>query len=265
MARAKKRPAISRAPRREAGQSSSEIIQEEFQRAVYGLSGAYAFLLCAVLVFVSQFVDFATPNVVALFLCTFGIGLGVFAYRRLVREAKPHIVGVAGEKAMGDALSLLERSGFRVIHDVPSSSRPGANIDHLVVGETGVFAIETKTRSKPTSGRPVVRFDGESLWFLDGPADSGPVAQARACAEEARHTVLSVLGRRLHVRPVVAIPGWYVEVENGRPWDHEVLVGMEKNLLSFLSFHAPDATTLTRSEIDQIADLFDQRARDRAH
>jgi len=41
--------------------------------------------------------------------------------------------------------SELMLDGFRVFHDIKAKD---FNIDHAIVGLSGVFAIETKTRSK---------------------------------------------------------------------------------------------------------------------
>ena len=51
-------------------------------------------------------------------------------------------IGAAGESKVGKRLEKLP-SEYKVFHDrkIPSSR---ANIDHIVVGPTGVFAIETK-------------------------------------------------------------------------------------------------------------------------
>lgn len=55
-------------------------------------------------------------------------------------------VGAEGERRTGNALDPLP-SGFHVLHDL---RMPGsrANIDHVVVGPTGVFTIETKNYAK---------------------------------------------------------------------------------------------------------------------
>ena len=51
--------------------------------------------------------------------------------------------------------------GFHVYHDFPAE---GFNIDHIVVGAKGVFAVETKTRSKRTTANrredATVEYDG---------------------------------------------------------------------------------------------------------
>lgn len=51
-------------------------------------------------------------------------------------------IGAEGERLTGRALQRLPAS-YRVLHDLPMP-RSKANIDHVVVGQTGVFTVETK-------------------------------------------------------------------------------------------------------------------------
>lgn len=51
-------------------------------------------------------------------------------------------IGAQGERLTGRALEKLPKS-YRVLHDLPMP-RSKANIDHVVVGPTGVFTVETK-------------------------------------------------------------------------------------------------------------------------
>ncbi len=53
-------------------------------------------------------------------------------------------VGAVGEQMTGRELERLEKDGFRTLHDL---QLPGsrANIDHVVIGPTGVFTVETKS------------------------------------------------------------------------------------------------------------------------
>ena len=51
-------------------------------------------------------------------------------------------IGAEGERLTGRALQKLP-SEYRVLHDLPMP-RSKANIDHVVVGPTGVFTVETK-------------------------------------------------------------------------------------------------------------------------
>ncbi|HEX9226814.1 MAG TPA: nuclease-related domain-containing protein, partial [Arthrobacter sp.] len=50
--------------------------------------------------------------------------------------------GVAGEQRTAGVLAGLERQGYRVLHSLPLSARK--DLDHLVIGPSGIFAINTK-------------------------------------------------------------------------------------------------------------------------
>ena len=73
--------------------------------------------------------------------------------------------------------------GYRVYHDFPGDK---FNIDHIVVGPPGVFAVETKARSKPTSqdrkADAKVKYDGKCLRFPNA-TDVEFLEQAKRQAE----------------------------------------------------------------------------------
>ena len=78
-------------------------------------------------------------------------------------------LGYAGEVVVGQSLNILLKKGFFVFHDIPFN---GFNVDHVAVGPTGVFAIETKARSKRAKGKGSkaaykVRYNGKELYFAD--------------------------------------------------------------------------------------------------
>jgi hypothetical protein len=56
----------------------------------------------------------------------------------------------------------------------------GFNVDHVLIGPSGVFAIDTKTHSKPAMGDPVATYDGESVLIDREKPKRDPVAQAKA-------------------------------------------------------------------------------------
>ncbi len=58
------------------------------------------------------------------------------------------VLGPDCEMAVGQELNNPMCAGYRVYNDVPAE---GLNIDHVVVGRNGVFAVETKGRSKPST------------------------------------------------------------------------------------------------------------------
>ncbi len=58
-------------------------------------------------------------------------------------EAEHYEKGAAGEQATGDALALLPPE-FQVFHDLVVPGSVKANVDHLVIGPTGVWLIDSK-------------------------------------------------------------------------------------------------------------------------
>jgi len=76
-------------------------------------------------------------------------------------------VGADGERRTAEVLSRLESDGYRVLHDrrIPGSR---ANIDHIVVGPTGVYVVETKSWSGAVRVRNgVIRVAGRRSAVID--------------------------------------------------------------------------------------------------
>jgi hypothetical protein len=65
----------------------------------------------------------------------------------LLSERRDLRLGLDGELATAEELNQLMRYGYYVYHDFPADR---FNIDRVVIGPAGVFAVETKTRSKGT-------------------------------------------------------------------------------------------------------------------
>src|SRR5207248_10817074 len=89
----------------------------------------------------------------------------------LVKRRAAHRLGFHGERYVAEELNQLMSDGFRVFHDVPFGNY---NIDHVLIGPTGVFVVETKTRRKRTAhgaGKHKVQFDGTQLNFPGGKWD----------------------------------------------------------------------------------------------
>ena len=143
------------------------------------------------------------------------LGYRVWTLRKLVIELRDARLGLVGERVVADALEPLKESGYRVFHDIPAQGATKAfNLDHVVVGPTGVFAIETKARRKYEArdgGKDhEVKFDGEALIWPNG-RDTDSVKQARDNARWLEEWLFKLLGRRPVVTPILAIPGWYTD------------------------------------------------------
>jgi hypothetical protein len=87
------------------------------------------------------------------------VALGWGLRFRVSQETLAWRLGARGERRTARVLARLERDGFVAFHDLAVPGSP-ANIDHLVIGPTGVFVIDSKLY------RGVVRvgMDGR-LWY----------------------------------------------------------------------------------------------------
>ena len=138
---------------------------------------------------------------------------------KLLNKRKITRLGYEGEVAVGQELNQLMLKGYHVYHDFPANN---FNIDHIIVGPSGVFAVETKARSKPTTrnvtGNATVTYNGRLLLFPQG-VDLETIEQAKHQAAWLTNWIGSAVGEKVAVRPVVALPGWYVKrtSPNGMP------------------------------------------------
>jgi hypothetical protein len=57
------------------------------------------------------------------------------------------------------------------------------SLDHILIGEGGIFTLETKTRSKPAQGKPEIHYDGEKISVNGFTPDRDRVVQAKAQAQ----------------------------------------------------------------------------------
>ena len=140
----------------------------------------------------------------------------VYLALRLEKQAKlrrDHYLGFLGERAVGEELNQLMSNGWSVFHDVQFDDNPGAkpfNVDHVVVGTGGLFAIETKTRRKRKgSAGHEVTFNGTILEYPWGSGDWG-VKQARDRANHLGRWLSKKLQTDIAATPVLILPGWYV-------------------------------------------------------
>ena len=160
------------------------------------------------------------------------IAVAVACWRGRVAYLKSQSLklGIIGEVTVGQFLEEhLRPNGCQVLHDIPAD---GFNIDHVVIGPTGVFAVETKTHSKPAKGASSITYDGETVSVNGFKPDRDPVVQAKAQARWISDLLERSTGRRIFVQPVVIYPGWFVEP---LPPNAEVWVLNEKALPTFIS------------------------------
>ena len=156
-------------------------------------------------------------------------GVGGWKFKNALAEGRQLALARDGEIATGQFLERLRSAGYYVFHDIPAE---GFNIDHILIGATGIYAIETKTRRKP---RPEakVSYDEHRVWVDGSEPDRNPIKQAKAQADWVREKLKRSTGIQFPVRPVVVYPGWYVN-QPKQPWRQYAWVLTEKHLPAFL-------------------------------
>ena len=170
-----------------------------------------------------------------------------------------YYLGYFGERYVAEHLDPLKAEGFRVFHDVPCGEADSPfNVDHVVVGPTGVWAIETKTRRKgrarPGFKDAEVVFDGTQLIF--------PWAEDRHGLDQALQRALwlekwleRLLGKGVAVQPVLTFPGWFVVERAPGP------VRVLNPKLIPAAIRGRGEAVLTPPQVDLLARQLDQRCR----
>jgi hypothetical protein len=200
-----------------------------------------------------------TPGILCFFAATAivssawaGYGLrNMFVLRRRCR------LGYEGERHVGEALNQLMLAGYRVFHDFLITDKPGTawNIDHIVVGRNGVFAVESKTRRKlkGLNGATVILGDN----WLEYPwgKDRCGLDQASNNAAWLSDWISKTFEKPINVTALLVLPGWFVERRRKLPTT--VLSGRE------VTAQVPkiEGTPLTVDEVRRIAAMIEDRNR----
>lgn len=147
----------------------------------------------------------------AVFSTALALPVGAFAVWKLrgtFAEADRLALARNGEIAVGQALEKMETKGYAAFHDIQADE---FDIDHVLVGPTGIYSLETRTQPRPDEGDPVVRFDGSRVLVEGNEPHHDPVQQSRAQARWLRDKLRESTGIQFPVHPVVLYPGWLVE------------------------------------------------------
>jgi len=197
---------------------------------------------------------------------TFWIGLGAAiwvcftAYYvgkifKLLSERRDLRLGLDGELAVAEELNKLMFNGYHVYHDFPAEK---FNIDHILIGIAGVFAVETKTRSKRKANRgkfsAEVTYDGNRLSFPNG-YDVNALTQGKDQASWLGKWLTSAVGEKVGVESIVTLPGWYVK----RVKPEGIPVLNPKEIHTYIT--SKHKTVLSDVMITRIVHQIDQRCR----
>ncbi|MEV0347149.1 nuclease-related domain-containing protein [Nonomuraea sp. NPDC050680] len=142
-------------------------------------------------------------------------------------------------------LRKLERNGYRTLHAraIPDSE---AQIDHLVVGPTGVYAVDSEKWDKRL---PVRVQMGKKLFH--GPFDMKPrLTEAKWEASRASELISEAYGKEISVVPSLAIYGPPV------PWKIMTIRGVDVyEGARARKWITKRERALTKAEIDRLHDI----------
>jgi len=221
-----------------------KILDENVLNSIFSIVGFFIALLALWLNYLIPFkgnMTFATLVFVGL--------ISIFALK-IVREmdkVKRMNTGISAEKDVGNFLQQsIAPLGYRVLN---SLNRNSHDIDHVLVGVSGVYAIETKNLQW-LAGKTVT-FDGQTI-LVDGRKlpKTDPVKQAKSAAKEVS-IFLHSKGIDSYVIPVVLLPKRVVN----SVINENIIV---TNLKNFEAYIANAHSKLSKKQVNYFADLIPQ-------
>jgi hypothetical protein len=161
-----------------------------------------------------------------------------------------------GKVAVAQEITQLMLDGHHVYHDFPADD---FNIDHIIVGPSGVFAIETKVRSKRLSkkgpGGAILTYNGKSIGFPNS-TDTDSLWQAERQSLWLQKWLSEAVGDPVKVWPILTFPGWFVE----RTSPEGIPVLSPKDIRGFLN--AQKKNVLSDNMLQRISYQLEQKCRD---
>lgn len=175
----------------------------------------------------------------------------VYRLYRLRAEFKNLNLGERGERHVSDVLRRLRPRDYITFDDLLFRD---VNVDHVVVGPSGVFAIETKAYSVFGNGSAGIDANG-ALRLSGKTVLKNPLKQARASAAQVSLELGRYLRRKIWVEPVVILPGWKIDPPD---LETDVVVLSDETISEFF---ASRPQKLSNAEIREISSHLDRSAR----
>ncbi len=239
-----------------------EYLQKRIMKLDDDINETLTFLIITPLVVFAMYtaqLQFSTtpPSLLVEIMCFIAVIVVIFSLAnklsRLLQDRLNYQLGLDAERAVGQELNLLMLHGFHVFHDFPEKRN---NIDHIVIGPSGVFAVETKGRTKPDKKRgkkdATVIYKQGQLIFPDNIYDVDYAKQAKKQAASLSKWLTSAVGEPVPVRPALALPGWFVDPQE--PDEVVLLYGQKNNYLKALNGKRMLSDTLIQRIVHQISE-----------
>ena len=235
-----------------AGQSLREKAERQFDDFVPYLMIVFAFWIVCLVEWMQKIVgEHPTPGFwmfLSLLVTCYG---GVRAFR-LYPQLRNVRLGERGERRVAEILDRIQSKGFVVFHDLPEN---GSKIGHVVVGSTGIYAIETKAWN--AIGSRTIDYQTENEVVLGGRiTDRRVLRQVRGSARAVHLQLKEHLHENYWVKPLLVFLGdWRVRRQAG---DFVVAVLTADQLEDYFDREQPE---LTSREIMHIGSHLKRSAR----
>lgn len=190
---------------------SAQRFRDELERltssqSIY-LSGALMFvvLFCAAYILQARHLFEGYPSwqlwlqigflAFAAIVATWRLGRTILARRQIkfLRDANV---------AVGHQLQNIATGANRVFHDIETSA---GVVDHVLVGQAGIYAVNVIARRGARKGNATL--NDNDLHFADS-EDLVAVVDVTASTARLEKEICKLLGHRIRVRSVIAVPGW---------------------------------------------------------
>ena len=180
---------------------------------------------------------------VAALIAGWRLGRTILAYRevRFLRDANV---------AIGHQLQRISTGANRVFHDVKTSA---GMVDHVLVGQTGVYAINVIARRGGRKGSAVLK--NSHVYFSNG-VQRIPVVDITASAVRLEKEVARLLGHKIRVRSVIAVPGWDIGQQSS---DRHLLVN--ERTIAMLRGWRDQSDYLMNEDVDTLQQELTARCR----
>ncbi len=224
-------------PIRQAGESLRKQMDDVWEKDIYDelVSGVVVFssILMAWIVFLIPGYNLLTMSILSIF------GLGYLVHLGFKIKTKLHYYrclkkGMLGERLVEEQLDEIRKSGFDVFHDfVLKDERGTENIDHIIVGPSGIFTLETKNWSAkgvPQDDR--ITFDGEVLKIGSHRQADKVLKQPRRQAAKLQSILQPVTQEPLWVVPILCFWDRYVQLTRFNPTGLQVV--NQRGISSFI-------------------------------
>ena len=177
----RKRTPLKKRPRRNAGDSTQNMINEALDRLL-----PYWIMMVALFMYAwLEFLDRPRQPWFILIIAVLFFIIMTWKTVKLWPKLKAMRQGRDGEKRIGQYLDnefrdVLTGRIIRIFHDVPGEK---FNLDHVVICEKGIYVLETKTLSVPVKGCEKLLYKGgDHLYYEDNgnKVPGNPIGQVKA-------------------------------------------------------------------------------------